>query len=311
MYDKNLIINYIKQNAYKKYIDKKIIQEEFNCSEKTSERILKSINYNHMKQSSINMMKDIEIGIPSPELIIKYDCTLVNLNSFIKRHKITKVYDYRLNNYSDINYFNKINTSKKAYILGFIAADGCVTNKEIKISLHSKDTEILEKFIFEIGLKNKEVKHYSVKNSFNQRLTPISTLSFGVKEMITDLQNLGFDNRKTVSLKFPDIEEQYYLDFIRGYCDGDGSFTRDKNNKYTFSLEGTELFLNFIKEYLSLTYNVKFNTKLYKRYDTENCCYTLKASGKNNVIKILDLLYKNSNLYLERKYNKYLNITKL
>ena len=82
-------------------------------------------------------------------------------------------------------------------------------------------------------------------------------------------------------------------------------------SKYTFSLEGTELFLNFIKEYLSLTYNVKFNTKLYKRYDTENCCYTLKASGKNKVIKILDLLNKNSNLYLERKYNKYLNITKL
>ena len=59
MYDKNLIINYIKQNAYKKYIDKKIIQKEFNCSEKTSERILRSINYNHMKQSSIDMMKDM------------------------------------------------------------------------------------------------------------------------------------------------------------------------------------------------------------------------------------------------------------
>ena len=124
MYDKNLIINYIKQNAYKKYIDKKIIQEEFNCSEKTSERILKSINYNHMKQSSIDMMKDIEIGIPSPELIIKYDCTLVNLNSFIKRHKITKVYDYRLNNYSDINYFNKINTKNLEKKLDFCLSLG-------------------------------------------------------------------------------------------------------------------------------------------------------------------------------------------
>lgn len=32
---------------------------------------------------------------------------------------------------------------------------------------------------------------------------------------------------------------------------------------------------------------------------------------KNNVIKLLDLLYKDSELYLERKYNKYLEITKL
>lgn len=320
MYDKQEIINYIKLTAYKTYIDKKFIQEKFNCSEKTSERIISSIKYKHMKQPLIEMMKDIELGMHSSEVALKYNCSVVNVNAFMRRHGIKRCFtlthlprnlDYRLKNYSDINYFNKIDSSDKAYILGFIAADGCVTHKEIRIALHSKDKDILEKFIIIIGLKNKSVKTRLQNNSFNNKLSPISCISFGTKEMRKDLNELGFDNRKTASLKFPNIDKKYYLDFIRGYCDGDGSFTKDKNNRYSFSLEGTKSFLIYIKEFFEKEYDIKFSTNLYKRFNTESCCYTLRATGKNNVIKILDLLYNKSNLYLDRKYNKYLEITKM
>lgn len=320
MYDKQEIINYIKKEAYKIYIDKKVIQEKFNCSEKTSERIISSIKYKHMKQPLIEMMKDIELGMHSSEVALKYNCSTVNVNAFMRRHNITRCFnlpplprnlDYRLKNYSDINYFNKIDSSDKAYILGFIAADGCVTDKEIKIAIHSKDKDILQKIIKEVGLKNKTIRDSFSVNSFNNKPTTISIISFGTKEMRKDLNELGFDNRKTTSLKFPNIDKKYYLDFIRGYCDGDGSFGKDVNNRYSFSLEGTEKFLLHIKSFLEETYGVKFNSKLYKRFPTENCCLTLRASGKNNVIRLLDLLYKDSELYLDRKYNKYLEITKM
>lgn len=310
MYDKQIIINYIKNNAYKNYIDKKIIQCEFNCSDKTSERILKSIDFKHMNKDSINLMKDIESGLSVQECSHKYSCSDSNIKAFIKRHNINKIYNHRFNNYNDPYYFSNINTNNKAYILGFIAADGYVGNT-IKIGLHSKDREILEKIIIDVGIKNINIKDKLVFNSFNKKLTPISILSFGIKEMIFNLNNLGFNKNKTISFEFPNIEKQYYLDFIRGYVDGDGSFTRDKNNRYSFTLEGTKEFLLFIKKFFEDSYNIKFNTDLYKRFNTDNCCYTLRASGKNNVIKLLDLLYKDSELYLERKYNKYLEITKL
>ena len=310
MYDKQIIINYIKNNAYKIYIDKKIIQKEFNCSEKTCERILKSINYKHMNNNLINIMKDIEIGLSIQECSVKYSCSESNIKAFIKRHNINKVYNHRFNNYMDPYYFSKIDSHNKAYILGFIAADGYV-GKTIKIGLHSKDKEILEKIIKEIGIKNINIKDKLIFSPFNKKLTPISILSFGIKEMIFNLNNLGFYKNKTISFEFPNIEKQYYLDFIRGYVDGDGSFTRDKNNRYSFTLEGTKEFLLIIKKFFEDSYNIKFNTDLYKRFNTDNCCYTLRASGKNNVIKLLDLLYKDSELYLERKYNKYLEITKL
>ena len=51
------------------------------------------------------------------------------------------------------NYFETIDSEDKAYFLGFIFADGCVTNDpkkyryQLTLKLHSKDVGILEKFI--------------------------------------------------------------------------------------------------------------------------------------------------------------------
>ncbi len=48
------------------------------------------------------------------------------------------------------NYFETIDSEDKAYFLGFIFADGCVTNDskkyryQLTLKLHSKDVGILE-----------------------------------------------------------------------------------------------------------------------------------------------------------------------
>ena len=43
------------------------------------------------------------------------------------------------------NFFDEINTQEKAYIVGFILADGCVYKNTLSISLKYDDIDILEK----------------------------------------------------------------------------------------------------------------------------------------------------------------------
>jgi len=50
----------------------------------------------------------------------------------------------------NVNYFNKIDSYNKAYLLGFIAADGAIVQnkgfntKTLTITIHAKDIAILE-----------------------------------------------------------------------------------------------------------------------------------------------------------------------
>ena len=91
-----------------------------------------------------------------------------------------------------------------------------------------------------------------------------------------------------------------------------------KQNSILFELElikSLVVFKNLIdkqkvQEILELKLQLYFNSKISKRFDTKNCCYELKMSGKQNVIHLLSILYDNSSIYLDRKYNKYLDFIK-
>ena len=179
----------------------------------------------------------------------------------------------------------------------------------MKFSISSKDIDILNK-IKTVMNSESEIKSYKNYGSFINS-SDVSVFSISNQYLVKALRNLGFDSNKTTSCTFPNISEEFYLPFIRGYFDGDGSLTKyvanDGYERYSCSICGTESFLLFVKNYLEQKYNCKFNSKLIKRFDTENCCYALAMSGKKNSIHFLNLLYKDSNISLDRKYNKYLS----
>ena len=107
--------------------------------------------------------------------------------------------------------------------------------------------------------------------------------------------------------------------FIRGVMDADGTFCHYTiqeegyiANKYIINLCGSEMLLRFVEGYLikmGLINDVE--RKLYKRHkeeDRDARCRALKLSGKNNVVSVLKHLYKDADIYLDRKYDKYLEI---
>lgn len=307
---KQNILEYIKKNSYNGYIDKHLVSEFFQVSEKTAERRIKELGFKHMSSKNICMMIDICNNIPSVEIAQKYGCSLVNVNAFARRHNLSGRYNYSHKNYKDPEYFSSIDTEEKAYILGFIAADGHVSDKEIIISLSSKDVDIIEKIRSSIGI-NKDIKFYT-GNSFNpNENSEFVRFTFGTKEMISSLRSLGFVRDKTVNFRIPKIDSPLYRHFIRGYVDGDGSFGRYLHNdgyyRSSMTICGTEEFLLGLMEiFISMGFST--SKKLKKRFNTENCCYELALSGNDNVLKVLNYLYLDSNIYLDRKYENFLSM---
>ena len=129
--------------------------------------------------------------------------------------------------------------------------------------------------------------------------------------MAEDLIKLGCTTNKTNSLKYPSydiVPKEFEKDFVRGCIDGDGSIIFFNNKKYrrTFGLAfcGTEDMCKHILKFWG-----KENLKLHKRYpekDTDN--YQFNIGGNYQTLRCLDILYKNATVYLDRKYERYLEI---
>ena len=199
----------------------------------------------------------------------------------IRRH-----YGQTFNEY----YFDNIDTPNKAYLLGFLYADGCVNkNNTISFAVHQKDKEILEMYVSELKATN-QITY--VKNKPHVRLT------FCSKHMCDTLINLGCGHNKTNSLEFPAIPEIYKYDFIRGFMDGDGCISVINRGKYksiSLSFTGT---LEMLQELKSI-FNIDNKITFYRN------SYALHIGKIVDVLRILKNIYNEADLYMTRKYNKY------
>lgn len=88
-------------------------------------------------------------------------------------------------------------------------------------------------------------------------------------------------------------------DFIRGYFDGDGCISpssRRKERECSVSFVGTVNFLDGIRREIGLP---------SRKYQPEGNAFSLKYGGVVIPLKILNYMYSNAEVYLERKYNRY------
>lgn len=202
------------------------------------------------------------------------------------------------------NFFEKIDNEIKAYWLGFLYADGGITvgkrSKHLEITLGEKDKNHLTKFVQTIQgnmpitekivkLKGKEYKSY--------RVTVCSS------KLCEDLIKLGCTPNKSLTLIFPqNLEPNLYAPFIRGYLDGDGTIS----TRCRISICGTYEFLNSLQQHLILELDV---TEVKILSDKRAKHYQYERVGAN-ALKIMDYLYSEAEVYLDRKYDKaiaYLN----
>ena len=203
----------------------------------------------------------------------------------------------------DVNYFNVIDSPKKAYWLGYIAADGCLKNTKGHMSLASKDKEHLEKFKNDIKSEHK----ISIKKNFLKKTNKYYiiyniqiTNSHFYKKLI---KWINID--KSENFVIPNINKNFYPDFLAGMVDGDGSFTMHKDNSHHLSanLISTKECLEQIQIYLKEKLDINI-TKLGRITDKQPNIWKLYISS--NVEKFLKYIYYNEekSMYLNRKQEK-------
>lgn len=202
----------------------------------------------------------------------------------------------------NINFFEKIDSKEKAYILGLIYSDGSIDKDGYGFSFTSKDYEqiLLFKNLLDSEHKICEVKSF---DSRTEKIYKRYTIHICSKKITKDLIKIGLKNNKSFDCNFPKIDIQFIWHFIRGLFDGDGCICKmKKEGSLSFSLIlSGNLYLN-IKSFFNK--NGLNNTKdQIKNSKNGKNIYSMKYSSFKDLKFLYDNIYLDSeNLRLERKY---------
>lgn len=254
------------------------------------ESILVLNKQNIIKYDIGALIKSYNDGKTLTEISDYYEISIATVSKVLKKNGVI-VTNYHNASKFNHNIFDIIDMEEKAYWLGFIYADGYVSNKrnEFELSLSLKDEDHLIKFANFIGYPG-NVK----KDTYRCRFQITN------KHFKENLMNLGVIPQKSLKLTFPNtniVPEHLIKHFIRGYFDGDGTILTKETSccKLRISLLGTESFL------IDLLKIVEVNKKIYK---AKSKAYYFSLAIKNSK-KFCEFIYTDSNISLTRKFNLY------
>ena len=241
------------------------------------------VDYNEQIKDSAETMKHFNVS----ETCLRYILKLKNGTYYRTPIKLT--YDNTI--------FDIIDTEEKAYWLGFIYADGYISEQKdhtFEISLNIKDIDHLHKFNKFIK-SEKDLVKIDVKNGRNRCRIAVHNLHFW-----KSLNKLGVMPRKSLILTFPDeniVPKNLLIHFIRGYFDGDGCIMTNKTSvdKLQTSFMGTKNMMESFQNYFGT------NKKLIVHKTKNGEVYYLRFRILQS-IKILQKMYNNASIYLDRKF---------
>ena len=221
------------------------------------------------------------------------DQTVYNIlerNGIKRRSKSTAAISYPRNEHA----FDVIDNEEAAYWLGFIAADGNVSNGRLRIGLSTRDADHIRKFSKWIA---PDMPIYIGTNNLGR---PITSFDMGSKYLVETLNTFGIIPRKTyLMLHLPSVPYPLIRHLLRGYVDADGSFSIHIKGGARFSVGAynreivAEIQDWFVGEIgVSRTSIIQSGSHWYYR-----------QYGNIQVRKIASYLYSDASVYLDRKYH--------
>lgn len=201
------------------------------------------------------------------------------------------------------DYFDKIDTPEKAYLVGLLAADGNINKHSLRLRIHPKDKELVEFMCKELNwLKQPTI----TKNGVNSTSVNISIRSLKLVSAL--IKNHNFNYNKTYVNLFKDMGDLTRF-FLLGLFDGDGSIFHSAFNRksgkyqgkreelYRFSYTGNTSTANSIVDYL-VTKGIELKVYSLKKNVKVSYVHTTK---KQALIDLRQYLYDGHDLGLKRK----------
>lgn len=202
----------------------------------------------------------------------------------------------------DVNHdYFKTMDKDRAYILGFIAADGNIYTKRHRLTItqHGDEIELLEKLK---GMLESKRPIFKRKNG-------IFDIVITSREIVQDLVKIGFTDNKSLTLDRLNIPNEYMSHFVRGYFDGDGCAStwfpaKDESKKMRLSVSilGTSNILKWIVE--SAEEQAGINPSNVRKADKDKNIYKISCDGKKG-LQFRDWIYQDADLYMKRKKQKF------
>lgn len=203
------------------------------------------------------------------------------------------------------DYFENINTERKAYFVGLLLADGNVFSgykskthpPTISLSLQEQDRYIIDELKKDLRIEKK------ISNDGRG----CYQLSFPSKKMAKDLENYSIVPKKSLVTKFPvGIDASLYPHLIRGYMDGNGSvsfYARPNRKSHTKAVRfcsGSYQFLEEMSSFLSDALHIQ-KVSIYK--EKENL-WSIAYRKNSDMESLINYMYRDATIYMKRKKEK-------
>ncbi len=275
---------YIKTNSLRK------IANFFGCSHETMRCFMLRNNISFKKEINFQKVKELfEKGYGRDKIAQICNCHKETVRRILKRHNISIPRKYKYS--CDTNFFENW-SPEMAYVLGFIYADGYLCDQYFGIP--QKEFSILNKI--RNLLKSNHRIYKTKKSQFVFRVYN--------RKIIEDLKKLGVHQRKSSTIKFPLVPQDYIFHFIRGYFDGDGSIDNRGVSIASCSLS----FLKAIQKILTSFYGF-FLHKIGIQNNKRRFCFILYYSTRGEQLALFKYFYDKytieNELFLKRKFLKY------
>lgn len=201
---------------------------------------------------------------------------------------------------SNFSYFESIDTEQRAYWLGVLYADGCVSKKSNSLRFSSIDKEWIEAYKKDLEYDGPIYIEYHSK--FNKDIYKVTIHS---DKLVNSLISYGCIERKSLVLKFPKLSESLIPHFIRGYFDGDGCVysgkyvrNRDCKTLRVIICSGSQSLLEGMIEQLPIS------CKLIRQRQRVHPLYEIVLSVKDSKA-FYAYIYTNATRFLQRKKDKF------
>jgi intein-encoded DNA endonuclease-like protein len=231
-------------------------------------------------------------------------CTAPTILVLLRENNIPVQKNGALRKYTMNEEFFSQDSEKSMYWAGFCAADGNIDKKypQLRIAISSKDTEHLEQFKNDIQ-SNAVIGSVVHNNKTTNKSYNSVYLKLTSDKFVNDLARFNIVPNKTFIYTIPDwiIDHPHANAFLRGYFDGDGTFTIMHDNgvdrpifRIIGPLAAMETFRTILENNTTITKN--------RTIGKDRNIFTLTYAAKSDVQAIVDYLYKDATVYLKRKF---------